>query len=138
MTKIKKINHVAIIVEDIDQAMAFWRDGLGLEIEKIKKIPEQEARVAFLPLGESEIELVEPTTEDSGIARFMSKRGPGMHHVCFEVDDIHGSLEHLRKRGIRLINETPRRGSDGKLYAFIHPESTHGVLVELYELIKDG
>ena len=138
MTNIKKINHVAIIVEDIDYAMAFWRDGLGLEIMQIKEIPEQEARVAFLPLGESEIELVEPTSEDSGIARFLKKRGPGMHHVCFEVEDIHSSLEQLRKRGIRLINETPRRGSDGKLYAFIHPESTHGVLVELYELGKDG
>ena len=138
MTNIKKINHVAIIVEDIDQAMAFWRDGLGLEIMQIKEIPEQEARVAFLPLGESEIELVEPTSEDSGIARFLKKRGPGMHHVCFEVEDIHSSLEQLRKRGIRLINETPRRGFDGKLYAFIHPESTHGVLVELYELGKDG
>jgi methylmalonyl-CoA/ethylmalonyl-CoA epimerase len=138
MPKIKKINHVAIIVEDIDQAMAFWRDGLGLEIEHIKEVPEQESRIAFLPLGETEIELVEPTSDDSGIARFMSKRGPGMHHVCLEVEDIHGSLEHLRKQGIRLINETPRSGSDGRLYAFIHPESTHGVLVELYELVRDG
>ena len=138
MPKIKKINHVAIVVEDIDQAMAFWRDGLGLEIEHIKEIPEQESRVAFLPLGESEIELVEPTTDDSGVARFMTKRGPGMHHVCLEVEDINGSLEHLRESGIRLINETPRRGSDGKLYAFIHPESTNGVLVELYELVKEG
>ena len=138
MPKIKKINHVAIVVEDIDQAMAFWRDGLGLEIEHIKEIPEQESRVAFLPLGESEIELVEPTTDDSGVARFMTKRGPGMHHVCLEVEDIHGSLEHLRESGIRLINETPRHGSDGKLYAFIHPESTNGVLVELYELVKEG
>jgi methylmalonyl-CoA/ethylmalonyl-CoA epimerase len=134
MPKIKKINHVAIIVEAIDDAIAFWCDGLGLKIEQIKDVPEQESRVAFLPVNDMEIELVEPTSENSGIARYLQKRGPGMHHVCFEVDDIHGALIHLQELGIRLINETPRISTSGRLYAFIHPESTNGVLVELYEL----
>ncbi len=137
MPKIKKISHVAIIVEAIDDAMVFWRDGLGLEIDHIKDVPEQESRVAFLPVDDSEIEIVEPTSEHSGIARFLQKRGPGMHHVCFEVEDIHGTLKHLQDLGIKLINESPRRSTGGSLYAFIHPESTNGVLVELYELPID-
>ena len=138
MTNTKKINHVAIVVKDIDDAMNFWRDGLGLEMEQIKDVPEQESRVAFLPLGDSEIELVEPTSNNSGVARFLEKRGPGMHHVCFETDDIYGTLEHLDKMGIRLINETPRISKGGNLYAFIHPESTNGVLVELYQLTDES
>jgi methylmalonyl-CoA/ethylmalonyl-CoA epimerase len=88
--------------------------------------------VAFLPLPGSEVELVKPTTEDSGIAKYLTKRGPGMHHICLEVDDIEGMLAQLRARGVRLINESPRAGGDGRRYAFIHPESTGGVLVELY------
>ena len=138
MSNIKKISHVAIVVDDIEAAMKFWRDGLGLEIEQIKELPEQESRVAFLPLGDSEIELVEPTSDNSGIARYLEKRGPGMHHVCFEVEDIRASLSHLSNNGVRLINETPRVSAGGKMYAFIHPESTNGVLVELYQLPIDS
>jgi methylmalonyl-CoA/ethylmalonyl-CoA epimerase len=138
MSNTKKISHVAIVVDDIEAAMKFWRDGLGLDFEQIKEVPEQESRVAFLTSGDSEIELVEPTSDDSGIARFLEKRGPGMHHVCFEVQDIHISLDHLTEIGVRLINESPRISSDGKLYAFIHPESTNGVLVELYQLPIDS
>jgi methylmalonyl-CoA/ethylmalonyl-CoA epimerase len=138
MTNTIKINHVAIVVNEIEAAMNFWRDGLGLEIEQIKEVPEQESRVAFLPLGDSEIELVEPTSDNSGVARFLEKRGPGMHHVCFETDDIYGALKHLDKMGVSLINETPRVSAGGKLYAFIHPESTNGVLVELYQLPDDS
>lgn len=138
MPKIIKINHVAIVVEHIEDALTFWRDGLGLEIKQFKDIPEQESRVAFLPLGESEIELVEPTSDNSGVARYLKKRGPGMHHVCFEVEDIKGSLEQLNNKGVRLINKTPQIDADGKKYAFIHPESTNGVLVELYELPIDN
>jgi methylmalonyl-CoA/ethylmalonyl-CoA epimerase len=137
MSNTKKISHVAIVVDDIEAAMKFWRDGLGLEIEQIKEVPEQESRVAFLPLGDSEIELVEPTSDNSGVARFLEKRGPGMHHVCFEVKDIHASLSHLSNKGVRLINEVPRVSGGGKMYAFIHPESTNGVLVELYQLPVD-
>jgi methylmalonyl-CoA/ethylmalonyl-CoA epimerase len=134
MPKIKRINHIAIVVDDIDTALTFWRDALGLKLDHIEDIPEQESMVAFLPTGESEVELVQPTSEDSGVARYLQKRGPGMHHICFEVEDIQASLEQLKGKGVRLINETPMTGAGGKKMAFIHPESAYGVLVELYEL----
>jgi len=138
MSKIIKINHVAIVVEHIEDALTFWSDGLGLKIKQFKDVPEQESRVAFLPLGESEIELVEPTSDNSGVARYLKKRGPGMHHVCFEVEDIRDSLQQLNNKGFRIINETPQVSEDGRKYFFVHPESTNGVLVELYELPTDG
>jgi len=131
---IKRIDHIAIIVEEIDTALEFWRDTLGLELSHVEDVPDQEAMVAFLPTGLSELELVKPTTEDSGIARFLQKHGPGVHHICFEVDDIEQTLSTLREKKIHLINEIPEFGTGGKKIAFIHPESTHGVLVELYEL----
>lgn len=134
MPKINRISHIAIVVDDIDQALAFWRDALGLQLDHVEKVPEQQSIVAFLPTGESEIELVQPTSDDTGVARYLHKRGPGMHHICFEVEDIQASLEQLKQKGIRLINESPMTGAGGKKIAFIHPESTHGVLVELYEL----
>ena len=134
MSNINRINHIAIIVEDLDLAIEFWKDAFGLELDHIKEVPDQEARVAFLPTGESKIELVEPSTHNSGVARYLQKRGPGMHHICFEVDDILDLLNQLKEKGVRLINESPQIDSDGKKFAFIHPESTHGVLVELYEL----
>lgn len=133
MPKIKNINHIAIVVEEIDSALEFWRDVLGLEVGQIEEVPEQKARVAFLPSGESKIELVEPTTGDSGIARYLQKRGPGMHHLCIEIDDIESMLKQLKAHGIRLINQSPQIGADGRKYAFIHPESTNGVLLELYQ-----
>jgi methylmalonyl-CoA/ethylmalonyl-CoA epimerase len=134
MPKIKRIDHIAIVVEDIDTSLKFWRDALGLDLEHIEEVPEQKSIVAFLPTGESEVELVEPTTDDSGIARYLSKRGPGIHHICFEVEEIEVALGELKGKGVRLINETPTIGTGGKKIAFIHPESTNGVLVELYEL----
>lgn len=134
MPSIKKVNHIAVVVEDIDEALVFWRDALGLELHHVEAVPDQEAVVAFLPVGEGEIELVKPTTEDSGVARYLKKRGPGIHHICFEVDDIQATLAQLRSKEVRLINETPLIGSGGNKIAFIHPESTNGVLVELYEL----
>ena len=138
MPEIIKISHIAIVVDDLDSALNFWRDALGLQLDHIKNVPEQNASVAFLPSGESEVELVTPTTDDSGIARYLAKRGPGLHHVCFEVDDIQSILMDLRAKGIRLIDEQPRSGGVNKKYAFIHPESTGGVLVELYELSLDN
>lgn len=132
--RIKKIDHIAIVVEDIDDALNFWQDALGLELSHIEDVPEQESVVAFLPAKESEVELVSPTTDDSGVARFLKKRGPGLHHICFEVYDIEEALAHLRSKGVRLINETPQIGTGGKKLAFIHPESANGVLVELYQL----
>lgn len=134
MPKIKRIDHIAIVVEDIEAALGFWRDTLGLELAHIEDVAEQKSIVAFLPTGGSEVELVKPTTDDSGVARYLQKRGPGMHHICFEVEDIEAALAQMKEKGVRLINETPLIGSGGKKIAFVHPESTHGVLVELYEL----
>ena len=134
MPNIKKINHVAVVVDDMEKALAFWRDALGMDLHELLDVPAEQSQVAFLPLPGSEVELVMPTTDDSGIARYLSKRGPGMHHICLEVDDIAGMLEQLHSKNVRLINEEPRTTTDGKKYAFIHPESTAGVLVELYQV----
>jgi len=134
MPKIKKINHVAVVVEDMEQALSFWRDALGMQLQELRDVPAEQSQVAFMPLEGSEVELVVPTTDDSGIANYLSKRGPGMHHICLEVDDIEGMLAQLKEKDVQLINEEPRLGADGKKYAFIHPRSTSGVLVELYQL----
>ena len=134
MPKIKAINHVALVVQDMEQSLSFWRDALGMELHELRDVPAEGSQVAFLPVGGSEVELVRPTTEDSGIARYLAKRGPGIHHICLEVDDLAAMLEHLKGRGVRLINEQPRQAADGKRYAFVHPESTGGVLLELYQL----
>jgi methylmalonyl-CoA/ethylmalonyl-CoA epimerase len=138
MAAIKRIDHIAIVVEDIESTLGFWRDALGLELAHIEDVPEQKSLVAFLPVGESEIELVRPTTDDSGVAKYLHKRGPGMHHISLEVDDILGMLTQLKAKGIRLINESPVPGAGGKQIAFIHPESTSGVLVELYQSATSG
>jgi methylmalonyl-CoA/ethylmalonyl-CoA epimerase len=134
MSRVKRIDHIAVVVEDVQGALSFWRDALGIKMSHLENVPAEMSEVAFLPLGETEIELVRPTSSDSGLARYLEKRGAGMHHVCLEVDDIHGMLENLKARGVQLINETPQTGSGGKKYAFIHPKSAYGVLVELYEL----
>jgi methylmalonyl-CoA/ethylmalonyl-CoA epimerase len=133
MAKIKKINHVAVVVADIDQALVFWQDALGLELQRIEEVPSQKAAVAFLPVGDSEVELVKPLTDDSGLSKFLAERGGGMHHLCFEVDDIDAKLEELKAKGVRLINETAME-LPGRKMAFVHPKSTGGVLVELYEI----
>jgi len=135
MAKIKKINHVAIVVADIDESLKFWQDGLGIKLDHVEDVPSQKSMVAFLPLGESEVELVKPTSQDSGVAKFLEERGGGMHHLCFEVDDIAGMLVDLKAKGIRLINEEPLI-LPGRKMAFVHPKSTGGVLVELYEVTK--
>jgi methylmalonyl-CoA/ethylmalonyl-CoA epimerase len=134
MPVIKSINHIAVVVSDMEQSLSFWRDALGIELHELRDVPAEKSQVAFLPLAGAEVELVMPTTDDSGIAKYLAKRGPGMHHLCLEVDDILGMLAQLKEKNIRLINEEPRTGADGKKYAFIHPESTGGVLVELYQL----
>jgi methylmalonyl-CoA/ethylmalonyl-CoA epimerase len=134
MSKVIAINHIAVVVDDMEKSLSFWRDALGLELHELRDVPAEKSKVAFLPLAGSEIELVKPTSDDSGIAKYLAKRGPGMHHICVEVDDIHGMLAQLKSKGIRLINEEPRIAADGKKYAFVHPESTSGVLVELYQI----
>lgn len=134
MAKIKKINHVALAVADIDASLAFWRDGLGLVVDHIEDVPSQKATVVFIPVGESEVELVRPTSDDTGVAKFLAERGGGMHHLCFEVDDISEMLADLKTKGVRLIHEAPLE-LPGRRMAFIHPKSAGGVLVELYEIV---
>jgi methylmalonyl-CoA/ethylmalonyl-CoA epimerase len=134
MSHVKSINHVAVVVDDMEKALAFWQDALGMQLHELRDVPAEGSQVAFLPLEGSEVELVMPTSDDSGIAKYLAKRGPGMHHICLEVEDIVSMLAYLQTKGVRLINEQPRISADGKKYAFIHPESTAGVLVELYEL----
>ena len=132
-----KINHVAIVVQDIDAALNFWEQTFGLKLDHVEDVPSQKSKVAFLPLGESEIELVQPTTSDSGLANFLEKRGEGMHHICIEVSDIDATLAELKSKGVRLINEVPEELPDRKM-AFIHPKAANGVLVELYQLTENN
>ena len=127
-----KINHIAIVVSDIDAALPFWRDLLGLIGGHTQDVPQEEVRIAFLEAGDSHIELLQPTSDSSGIAKYLEKRGAGMHHICFEVDNLEGTMRQMMFDGVELLNETPKE-RDGRRYAFIHPKSTGGVLVELYE-----
>lgn len=131
---IKKVNHIAVVVDDLATAMQFWVDALGLELAHKEHVASEGVDVAFLPIGDSKIELLQPTDDESGVARYLQKRGAGMHHICFEVDDIAATLAKLKTAAIQLINETPVMGADGRKYAFIHPKAANGVLVELYEL----
>lgn len=135
MAKITKINHIAIAVPNVDAALAFWQDALGLTVDHIEDVPSQQATVVFIPVGDSEVELVKPTSGDTGVARFIAERGGGMHHLCFEVDNIEEMLAQLKEKGIRLINESPLE-VPGRKMAFIHPKSTGGVLVELYQITR--
>lgn len=131
---IKKIDHLGIAVWDIEEALKVYRDALGLPLAHVQEVPEQKVRIAFLPAGDCEIELVEPTTVDSGVARSLEKHGEGLHHICFEVDDIEAALRELAAKGIQLINKEPRQGAMGRV-AFLHPKGVHGVLIELMEKV---
>jgi methylmalonyl-CoA/ethylmalonyl-CoA epimerase len=130
--RLGRIHHVAVIVAELDAAIAFWRDALGLELEIVQEIAHDRVRIAFLPIGESKIELVEPTDDSTGVARFLAKSGEGFHHVCFEVANLAETLLRLEIDGIELIDTAPRKGAEGPV-AFLHPRSCHGVLVELIE-----
>ena len=125
------LDHVGIAVKNLDEALAFYRDGLGLHVEVPEEVASQRVRAHFIPAGQAALELLEPTSSDSVIARYMEKRGPGLHHITLRVDDLQAALEQLRVRGVRLIDDQPRAGAEGALVAFIHPSSAHGVLVEL-------
>jgi methylmalonyl-CoA epimerase len=133
---IKKIDHIGVAVKSIEEALIFYQD-LGLKVAHTEAEWEQRVVVAFMPAGESEVELIEPIDKDGPMARFLQKRGEGMHHICFEVIDIQRFLAHLQERGVELIDEEPRIGTGGKRIAFIHPREAHGVLVELYEKAPD-
>jgi methylmalonyl-CoA/ethylmalonyl-CoA epimerase len=128
-----KINHVAIVVRDIDASLDFWVKAFGLRLDHVEDVPSQASKVAFLPLGESEVELVQPTSMDSGMAAYLEKRGEGMHHLCIEVEDIDAALAHLKALDVRLINTEPEV-LPGRKMAFIHPKAANGVLIELYQL----
>jgi methylmalonyl-CoA/ethylmalonyl-CoA epimerase len=134
MSRIKKINHVAIVVENIEDALGFWRDQLGLALDHVEDVPSQTSKVAFIPVGEGEVELVQPTDLESGLGKYLEKRGEGMHHLCIEVEDIDGMLADLQAKGVRLIDEVAR-DLPGRRMAFIHPKAANGVLVELYEIV---
>jgi len=129
-----RIDHIGIATSRIADSVDFYRAALGLEVEEeIEEVPSQKVRVAMLPIGESRIELLEPTTDDSPISKFLAKRGPGIHHVAIQVENIRESLKKMKEKGARLIDEEPRTGAGGCLVAFVHPSSTGGVLVELVE-----
>jgi len=128
-----KIDHIGIATRGVGEASRFWRDNLGLESAETEEIAEQKVRVMMLPIGEASIELLEATSPDSPIARFLEKRGPGIHHVAIRVDNIHAALEQFKQQGARVIDSVPRPGANGCLVAFVHPSSTGGVLLELVE-----
>lgn len=132
-----RLNHLAIVVEDVEGALRFWRDALGLPLGKVERNAAEEVDIAFLPLGEGhdqgEIELLAPINESSGVAKYLAKRGAGMHHVCLEVPDIEVAMQRLRDHGVELINDAPKVNGEGRRYCFIHPKSAFGVMVELYE-----
>ena len=128
-----KINHLGIATKDIEEALKFWGDALGLENVHTEVVEDQKVRVAMLPIGESRIELLEPTSEDSPISKFIEKRGGGIHHIAVEVEDIEASLAKLKEQGMRLVDESPRIGAEGCLVAFVHPSSANGVLLELVQ-----
>jgi methylmalonyl-CoA/ethylmalonyl-CoA epimerase len=128
-----RLDHIGIAVADLGAALAFYRDALGLEIDAPEEVASQRVRAHFIPLGPgaAALELLEATAPDSPIAGYLAKRGPGLHHITLQVEDIHAALAQLKGRGVRLIDEVPRPGAHGSLVAFIHPSSAHGVLVEL-------
>ena len=128
-----KINHLGIATKGIDEALKFWEDALGLENVHTEIVEDQKVRVAMLPIGESRIELLEPTSEDSPISKFIEKHGGGIHHIAVEVENIEESLAQLKAKGMRLIDEKPRIGAEGCLVAFVHPSSANGVLLELVQ-----
>ncbi len=128
-----KVDHIGIATHTLAEALALWRDALGLQVAFTEEVTEQGVRIAMLPLGESHIELLEPLSETSPVGRFLQKRGPGIHHVAIRVTDIRASLASLREKGTRLIDETPRTGAGGCLVAFVHPSSANGVLLELVQ-----
>jgi len=131
-----KINHLGIATKGIDEALKFWTDALGLDNIHTEVVEDQKVRIAMLPIGESRIELLEPTSDDSPISKFLEKRGGGIHHIAVEVENIESALNQLKDKGMRLIDETPRVGAEGCLVAFVHPSSTGGVLLELVQTPK--
>jgi methylmalonyl-CoA/ethylmalonyl-CoA epimerase len=133
---IQKIHHVGVVVRDMDQAMRFWRDTLGLPVDKLETIQEQGVKAALLTVGDSEIELLEPVVEGTGVARYLESRGEGLHHVCFQSDDVEADLQALKDRQVEMIDQQTRVGLAGRI-CFLHPRAMHGALVELCQPIEE-
>ncbi len=133
---IKKIDHIAVAVKDVDKAAEFYEKVLGLKLGGIEEVEGMDVKVGFIPIGETRIELVQPLDPNSGVAKFIEKRGEGIHHICYEVDDVAEALQTCKARGATLIDETPRTGAHNTLVGFIHPKSTGGVLTELTQKHK--
>lgn len=127
------LDHVGIAVAELDVSLAFFRDALGLEVTAVEEVASQRVRAHFVSVGSTALEILEATADDSPIAKFVNRRGPGLHHITLRVDDLTAALAELKERGVRLIDEAPRPGAEGARVAFIHPSSAHGVLVELKE-----
>jgi methylmalonyl-CoA/ethylmalonyl-CoA epimerase len=130
--RVKRVDHIAIVVDNLGDALGVYRDKLGMEATHIETMPDQDVEIGFLPVGDSELELLEPTNPESGIGRYLTRRGEGLHHICLEVEHIEEAMAELKTAGLQLIDEEPRRGASGRI-AFIHPKSAHGVLIELLE-----
>jgi methylmalonyl-CoA/ethylmalonyl-CoA epimerase len=135
--KLRNIDHIGIAVSNLTESLAFWQSALGIELHGIEEVAEQKVKTAFLPVGGTEVELLEPTGPDSPVAKFIEKRGEGLHHVAIRVDDIDAALAELKAKGVQLIDEVPRKGAGGSRIAFVHPKATHGVLLELCERAKE-
>jgi methylmalonyl-CoA/ethylmalonyl-CoA epimerase len=131
--KVKHIDHIGIAVKEIEQAGKFYTDILGLKIENVENVADQKVNVAFIPITDSEVELLESTEPDGPVAKYISARGEGVQHIAFRVEDIDKALEELKEKGVRLIDQVPRKGAGGARIAFIHPKETNGVLVEICE-----
>jgi methylmalonyl-CoA epimerase len=130
---IKKLDHIGVAVSDIDEALKFFSDALGLKCEHVEEVVEQKVKIAFIPAGDVNLELVQATESDSAIAKFIDKNGEGIQHIALKVDDIEVALKRLKEKNIELIDSIPRKGAHGSKIAFLHPKSTHGVLLELVE-----
>jgi|SRR5262245_7177859 len=128
-----KVDHIGIATHQLAEGLAVWRDALGLRVDSTEEIAEQGVKVAMLAVGDTHVELLEPLTSESAVGKFLAKRGPGIHHIAIQVEDIHASLADLKSKGVRLIDETPRVGAGGCLVAFIHPSAANGVLLELVQ-----
>lgn len=128
-----RLDHVGVAVTSLEEALAPYQDGLGLTVSEIEEVPSQQVRIAFLPVGDTRLELLEPTGKDSPIGRFLQRRGQGVHHLCFQVEDIEAALERFKAAGVELVDEIPRAGAGGSRVAFVHPRGMAGVLIELVE-----
>lgn len=137
MTSKMKIDHLGIAVRSISDSLKFYTEALGLEVEGTETVESEGVHVALIPVGESRIELLEPVSENSAVGRFLTKRGEGLHHICYEVEDLAGKIETMKAQGVRVLDGYPRPGAEGKLVAFLHPASANGVLVELSEKVKE-